>query len=403
MEKLYENSWAVLIGVGTFKNKKYQKKNLVEPKNDVQKIAELLKNKCDFKSRNIISIINSDGTLENIKNIFDDISPKIRKNDRLLVFYSGHGITRQLSRDKEVGFLIPHDVKPRKVGTSWATLLEFNDLVKHVTDRIIARQKLFLIDCCFSGIIEKPHEYELQRELSATDMIDAAKNKMCVHIFTASNRDEEILASTNVYPPISIFTESITRFIENANPKNFDAGFISGRIMSNGATNMVREASIRLHKSQAPQFYYSIFDNGGEFVFRQFTNEEIKIAKLEPEFVYEPLEQIIKRSNLALLFQDENILSIKRLVESKFGADYSLLQLQNFVREIILGNKGVQQELDKLRKIESIPEGKIEDVLKYSVDTIVSLGIRKNDFSPKLIEVVEDAQGKERVRGEQNE
>lgn len=403
MEKLFDNCWAVLIGVGTFKYKKFQRKNLVEPKNDVEKIAELLINHCGFDSGKISKIIDNDGTLENIKNIFDDISGKIKIDDRLLIFYSGHGITRKLSANKEVGFLIPHDAKPRGKGTSWATLLEFNDFVKHVKDRIDAKQKLFLIDCCFSGIVEKAPEYELQQELSPKDMIDAAKNKKCVQIFTASNRDEEILASAETYPPISVFTESIIRYIETANPKKFDSGFISGRIMANGVKKIVREASIRLGKSQSPQFYFSVFDQFGEFVFKQFTDEEILVAKSKPDFVYEPLEQIIKRSNLTFLFRDQNLLALKRLLNKKHGADYTLLQLQNLIRETIIGIKEVQLELDRLREHESVPEGKIEEIITYCVNNIVSLGIRKVDFEPQLMEMVENLEGELQVRGKKDE
>lgn len=399
METLYDNSWAVLIGAGSFKYEQFQKANLVEPKNDVEKIKELLLDKCDFQTDNVKTIIDNAATLENIKNIFDDVAPQINENDRFLVFYSGHGITRKLSATKEIGFLIPFDAKPRGKSVSWATLLEFNELVKHVNDRIVAKQKLFLIDCCFSGIVEKAPEYELQRELCARDMVEAAKNKKCVQIFTASNRDEEILASSKVNPPISIFTESIVRFVIGANPNKFPEGFISGRIMSNQVKKMVREASIRLHKSQTPQFYFSPLDQNGEFVFKQFTENEITDAKAKLDIIYEPLEQIIKKSNLLFLFQDQNVLAIKRLVDQKFGSEYTLFQLQNLIRETILGIKEVNQELERLKSVLNLESDKLEDLLNYVVINIISLGIRKGDFQPHLIEVIENKEGESEVRG----
>ncbi|MGI0021228.1 MAG: hypothetical protein ACRD9Q_00050, partial [Nitrososphaeraceae archaeon] len=314
-------------------------------------------------------------------------------------FYSGHGITKKLpgSDHNEVGFLIPYDAKPRATGISWATLVEFNEFVKHVNDRISSRQKLFLLDCCFSGIIAKAPDYELQRELSAADMIDAALKNKCVQIFTASNRDEEILANARVNPPISIFTESIARYIEYANPKKFSEGFIAGRIMAKEVKRIVRVASIRLHKSQAPQFYFSPLDQNGEFVFKQFSEKEITDAYLKPDIVYEPLEKMIKESNLLFLFQDQNILAIKRLIEKERGQDYTLLQLYALIMQTVSEIDQVQTELDRLRN-EGLKEEKIQEILNYTVNNILCLGIRKGDFEPHLFEVIENKEGNPEVR-----
>ena len=68
MEKLYDKSWAVLIGIGEFKSTAIDK--LENPINDVNNMANILK-KCDFPESNIRKLRNKEATSTKIKNLFD--------------------------------------------------------------------------------------------------------------------------------------------------------------------------------------------------------------------------------------------------------------------------------------------------------------------------------------------
>ena len=76
--------------------------------NDVDAMREILASQCDYPPDNIITITGDEATIEGIKTVFDSILPdKIHENDRLLVFYSGHGASREpTGKQLERGYIV---------------------------------------------------------------------------------------------------------------------------------------------------------------------------------------------------------------------------------------------------------------------------------------------------------
>lgn len=180
MEKLYDDSWAVLIGIAKFKSTTIQ--TLENPKNDIENMAKLLENYCGYEKNHIRMLLDKDATANKIKNVFDsELSNKIKENHRLLIYYSGHGITRNPHgrEDKKGGYLVPYDAKGAGKGPQYTSMIKFNELVDLVHNSTKARQILFILDCCFSGILKKDlgDESEFDRGLCVNDMLSAAKEK----------------------------------------------------------------------------------------------------------------------------------------------------------------------------------------------------------------------------------
>jgi len=93
LEKLFENSYAVLIGIGKFQSNEIRPLNTTQ--NDVNKIEEVLTTHCGYEANNITKIIDENATLRDIRRFFEgDFSNQVGDNDRVTVFYSGHGTTR---------------------------------------------------------------------------------------------------------------------------------------------------------------------------------------------------------------------------------------------------------------------------------------------------------------------
>ena len=61
----------------------------------------------------------------NIINVISNISLKAGENDRILVFYAGHGETMSLPDGGEMGYLLPVDGKQENL---YASAIPMNDL-----------------------------------------------------------------------------------------------------------------------------------------------------------------------------------------------------------------------------------------------------------------------------------
>jgi uncharacterized caspase-like protein len=93
----YSNSWALIIGVN-----KYVTANPLDfACNDATAFAEVLTEKFEFAIENVRVLLDADATKEKIMSEYlrftaDDIGP----DDRLIVFFAAHGMTREGARGK---------------------------------------------------------------------------------------------------------------------------------------------------------------------------------------------------------------------------------------------------------------------------------------------------------------
>ena len=105
--ELYERSWAVLVGVNDFASAKVPQLHYAV--NDVQAVATTLKN-LGFPSDQIFILQNEKATRRAIERVLSStLFRKTGPNDRVLIFFSTHGVTVPLSGEREEGFLMPHD------------------------------------------------------------------------------------------------------------------------------------------------------------------------------------------------------------------------------------------------------------------------------------------------------
>jgi len=217
LKKLYDNSWAFVISVGKLSDHKAPYKDIPNTKNDAKSIEDLLVDHCDFPRENIYYLYDKDATLKKIDEMIEDtLSQIVNEGDRFLIFYAGHAAPRSARghKDEAEGYIIPYDARWKDKDTpKWNTLKSFNSLLKQVNDNIKANQILFLFDCCFSGIAQKPSEYDSKEFTSPDDIKEAVKNQS-MQIITASNKDEPIIDSGKE-PTHSIFTQTILEFVPN--------------------------------------------------------------------------------------------------------------------------------------------------------------------------------------------
>ena len=104
-EDVYDNSWALIIGIDKYE----YVKNLDYAVEDAKSIKELLINNFQFQDENIIFLLDEEATYMKIKKSLSKIIRNAGENDRILIFFAGHGLTLDLPESGEMGFLIPVD------------------------------------------------------------------------------------------------------------------------------------------------------------------------------------------------------------------------------------------------------------------------------------------------------
>jgi tetratricopeptide (TPR) repeat protein len=175
-------------------------------------------------------------------------------DNRLVIFFSGHGYTRK----KTKGYLVPIDAPDPAVNSQ-----SQQDFLKVALDmeqveswarQIEAKHVLFVFDSCFSGTIFK------QRSSSEKPLyIQSVMNKPVRQFLTAGDSDQPV-------PAKSVFTPLFIRALEGeADVINRD-GYVTGNELGNYLKQNLSEYT----KQQTPQFG-TIRDpdlDQGDIVFR---------------------------------------------------------------------------------------------------------------------------------------
>lgn len=137
----YNKSWALLIGINNYK--------YVSPlefaRNDAEVVANTLIDKFSFQEDNITILTDKLATRNVIMDSFLKFVHNSSPNDKILVFFAGHGYTLTGKRG-EVGYLVPLDGNPEKL----ATLIRWDEMTKNA-DLIPAKHILFIMDACYGG------------------------------------------------------------------------------------------------------------------------------------------------------------------------------------------------------------------------------------------------------------
>jgi caspase domain-containing protein len=139
---LFTNSYALVVGINDYNHPSWP--DLTYAVTDAQGFSRYLQE----QGFTVTSLYDAQATRAAILSALeDDLAPRLGENDRVLVFFAGHGATRHIA-DAERGYLVPAD------GTgSFASLLPvttLHDLSSTVLSQ--ARHQLFILDSCFGGL-----------------------------------------------------------------------------------------------------------------------------------------------------------------------------------------------------------------------------------------------------------
>jgi hypothetical protein len=259
----YANSWALIIGI----NKYQYASPLGYATNDAQSIAEVLEKRFNFPKENISLLLDETATAEGIRKSFLEYTKdgKVGPDDRILVFYAGHGHTLKGKRG-EVGFLVPVDGKPDEM----ETLMRWDDLTRNA-DLVPAKHIFFLMDACYGGLafLRSP-AFGNMRFLG--DMLQRYSRQ----VLTAGKADETVADGNGIRPGHSIFTAHLLDALEGS------AATQEGIITANGVMAYVYDRVARdQYSHQTP--HYGFIEGDGDFIFDTSLLEKVRDDAIETE------------------------------------------------------------------------------------------------------------------------
>jgi uncharacterized caspase-like protein len=119
--------------------------------NDANAIEQTLTNKFGFRPENIRKLVNGDATRQRIMQVLGDelTDPaKVSRDDRVFIFFAGHGATRSLGENRQTGFIIPVDAD---LNNYYSTAISMTE-IREASDLIPAKHVYFVMDSCYSGL-----------------------------------------------------------------------------------------------------------------------------------------------------------------------------------------------------------------------------------------------------------
>jgi uncharacterized caspase-like protein/peptidoglycan/xylan/chitin deacetylase (PgdA/CDA1 family) len=254
----YGKSWAIVIGIDEYA--KWPK--LEYAGRDAQSIADTLTGQFGFPSSQVIVLKNEQATRNNILAAFHDrlVDDRTGKNDRVFVFFAGHGATRQLASGRDLGYIIPVDSDPNEFATDAIAMTD----IQNIAESLQAKHVLFVMDACYSGL-------GLTRGggSSSTFLRENAR-RSARQMLTAGGADQQVADSgPNGH---SVFTWVLLQALGGKGDLNGD-GLITGTELAAYVAPAVSAVS-----KQTPAFGSLPGSQGGEFVFQVPDSQEFLTA-----------------------------------------------------------------------------------------------------------------------------
>jgi formylglycine-generating enzyme required for sulfatase activity len=175
---LYANSWAVVIGINDYAHPRVPR--LRYAVNDARAIEAALLGQ-GFRRDRIVTLLDAQATKSRIETVLgDDLRQKVGANDRVFVFFAGHGKTDRLRSGEDEGFLIPVDGDPSRLFGSAISMTA----LRQISDRLPAKHILYVVDACYSG-------YALFNRAISDDLLEEMVRRPAIQILTAGRQGDQ--------------------------------------------------------------------------------------------------------------------------------------------------------------------------------------------------------------------
>ena len=200
----FSRSYALIVGVSEF-----DEYSDLPTEKDPIRVRDFLIDEAGF---DYVHVLTGDkvtkARLEEL--IVDEFRPMVGTDDRFLFYWSGHGVTLA-SGPGDIGFLPLADSEQGK----YSSMVAMTDITRW--DRYLkARQILYLLDSCFSGLAGVAPQSDLQ-EIAREQLSGPAR-----HMLTAGRDNEQTIAIDDLGG--SVFTYAVLKGLAGAADTTNDLG-----------------------------------------------------------------------------------------------------------------------------------------------------------------------------------
>ena len=134
-------SWAVVIGIDDYE----QAPRLKYATADAMAVARTL----EQQGFQVTALYNKHATKAALeRELGDNLVDRVGEQDRVVIFFAGHGETKTARGGKTMGYLLPVQgqqdaLSETSISMGW---------IKELADALPSKQVLFLVDVCYGGI-----------------------------------------------------------------------------------------------------------------------------------------------------------------------------------------------------------------------------------------------------------
>lgn len=220
---------------------------LKNPVSDANALIEELTAHYGFDSSDVIKLYNQDFTKKKVDSVFRYLIQNLGENDKILVFYAGHGYYDELMQE---GYWIP--ANGPALGDDYTAYIS-NAVIDKYIKYLKTKHTLFITDACFSGsyFVEDKRGADLY-----TTQMDKYRSRW---LFTSGRM--EVVADDYQKSGHSPFAYFLLNYLKNPASETFTISELSAQVTKSVSNNGEQLPMARSIKNSG--------DEGGEFVFKR--------------------------------------------------------------------------------------------------------------------------------------
>jgi len=241
---IYRRSYAVIIGINDY-DKWSKLDSAVFDATAVQSIFE----QAGFND--IKLILNEEATQRRILTVlYDELPKKVMRDDRIVFYFAGHGMTMKTDGKPSTGYIIPVEAGLTDYPTTAISMGQIRDLCSNIS----AKHIIFVMDCCYAGQIL---EQGAASQKNNGSMVKGSSYKRVIQIITAGAKDQMALEGEKH----GLFTEFFLQSLRGDADLNRDK-VVTGREIGKYIPPIVARLT---NQTQTPLFAH--IEGNGDILF----------------------------------------------------------------------------------------------------------------------------------------
>lgn len=245
---LYNDSWAMVVGINQYQHWP----QLSYAVHDAKSVGDLLRQQYGFKADHVFELYDTNATREKISDLLTNTladPARIKPDDRVFIFFAGHGMTRSLPSGRNLGYIIPVDAGLDTFASTSISMTHLQDF----SDMIPAKHVYFIMDSCYSGIA-------LTRGgVADSRYLGEIANRRARQILTAGGASQEV--ADGGPEGHSIFTWSLLQGLKG------EADLDHNHIITASELGAFIAPKVSENSNQTPAFGNLVGNEGGDFLF----------------------------------------------------------------------------------------------------------------------------------------